>query len=100
MKIVLTQLSLAYILVAASNKLAGRGNLFIYGVNTPLTIAVFLCSSYGADLCRHFIMAGCFGQLSSWLAPIDQYFHPTATRRPCRGKHDRRFIPSSMELTA
>ena len=75
----------------------GRDNLFRYGVNTPLTIAVFLCLPFCAVLCRHFIMAGCFGQLTGWLDTISQYSHPTTTRRPSREMLDRWFTSSDME---
>ena len=75
----------------------GRRNLFFNGVNTPLTIAVFLCASYCAVLCRLSIMADCFGQLNRWLASIDQFSTPNSTRRPRSRNLDRWLISSSME---
>ena len=77
----------------------GRENLFSKGVNTPLTIAVFLCASYCAVLCRLSIMAGCFGQLNRWLATFTQYSHPTTTRRPSREMLDRWLISFSIGVT-
>ena len=89
--------AVAHNLTTAPYWAVGRENLFINGVNTPLTIAVFLCASYCAVLCRLSIMAGCFGQLNRWLASIDQYSHPTTTRRPSREMLERWLISSSME---
>lgn len=84
---------------SAGNKPAGRGNLFSIGVNTPLTLVVFLCASYCAVLCRLLIMAGCFGHSKEWLATNTQYFHPIATRLQCRGKHVRRFTSLSIGVS-
>ena len=78
----------------------GRENLFSKGVNTPLTIAVFLCLPFCAVLCRHSIMVGCFGQLNRWLATFTQYSHPTTTRRPSREMLDRWLISLSKGVTA
>ena len=90
----------AHNLSAVSTLAAGRENLFINGVKPPLTNAVFLCASYCAALCRLSFMAGCFGQLNGWLASIDQYSHPTTTRRPSREKLERRITSLINGVTA
>ncbi|MCF7988026.1 MAG: hypothetical protein K9L60_10705 [Methylovulum sp.] len=77
----------------------GRDNLFYIGVNTPLTIAVFLCASFCAVLCRNFIMAGCFGHSKGWLVSNVQYCHPSTTRRPSRDKLERWLISFSIGVT-
>lgn len=77
----------------AGNKPVGRENLFIFGVNTPRTFAVFLCLPFCAALCRLSLWWVAFGQSSGWLATKDQYSHPTTTRRPSREKLDRWLIP-------
>jgi len=60
----------------AGNKSAWSRNLFSIGVNTPLTLVVFLCASYCAALRRLFIMAGCFGHSKEWLATNAQFSTP------------------------
>ena len=87
-------------LFAVTHLTVGRGNLFSIGVNTPRTFAVFLCLPFCTVFRRISIMAGCFGQLSGWLATNTQYFHPTTTRRPSRGKLDRWITSLSIGVTA
>ena len=92
--------NVAHNLTTAPYWAVGRENLFYIGVNTPLTIAVFLCASFCTALRRHFIMAGCFGQSSGWLVSNVQYCHPTTTRRPSRDKLDRWFTSLIYGVTA
>ncbi|TSA41083.1 MAG: hypothetical protein D4R63_04255 [Methylococcaceae bacterium] len=79
---------------------AGRDNLFSKGVNTPRTIAVFLCLPFCKTLRLNSIMAECSGQLNRWLDSFTQYCHPTTPRRPSRDKLDRWFKSLSKGVTA
>ncbi len=91
---------LTYIDVTGKALPVGRENLFIIGVNTPRTIAVFLCLPFCKTLRLNSIMAECFGQLNRWLDSNDQYSHPTTPRRPSCEKLDRWFTSLSIGVTA